>query len=839
MADDRSPESDDLAERLRDAATLRAVRDEGFGDFLRTRAWAAGLWLVFLAIVFTPILFALIGFISGSFVVATLLAPLLGLSAAGAIGHWRGYLTPLDEARRDAPLWARLVVPVPVFVLLFILLFVALGSLIEDFIAVLLVDLVLSAAGTGAIVWALGLWGDVPSRVERSPLWLRLAIPFVVFGVLFMLLFLVLGSVLTDFRVLVTVDVAASLLATGLLTWVSGLWRDVPGRIRESTPPQRLGVLAAVGLLGGLLAMGVTLVLLEQVDIALATLLPAGVLAAVAVAVLSGWDEDAREAILDWHFGVRLAAFAVLLVFSTLYFSLLIGPFLPNALVGYGAAFAISLLLLVPVTIWVRAWRDLWTTFVEMGEDRRILATSPILPLGAAAVFGLVVVTTSMFDLAYVLSIPAGVVLFLLAGLPFGVTQDIPRAIRRQDLPTRAGIFAAFFVLTTLYAYFAIALFVQIVEVALIGGLAFAGLLLGVLVWQLDLGEGMVEEFESYGGPAEAAVLGGVFVLVLGLSFVVLALSTGDFRIAFLVSVLVAAGANYVVAHTTGFVEGTRDALSKLSWWAELLVLSGVFLLAFLYGSVAVGTFLPNAGLAFALGALLALATVVALSRDLDLGDDIMHTADEKKRARSSILVLAFLGGFLVGLYVSAAALGLVGVSLFGFPFFIALITGAASVIGLATRRGWDDDVLSTLRTGTDKLKAGVILASWLGLGILTGFALQALPIEGPILGIGDPSGLPLTLTLAAGLVLWAWLPVVLFRLVRVERTPVDATLSMSEKRKTLASLGWGLVVFATLLVVLLTVLTNTVIAVGVALAAGYLTALVFSTRRGREAAES
>lgn len=840
MADERSNDQDEIVEQLRAAITLEAVREEGFSDFLRARAWAAAVWLLVIAALATPILFALVGFISGSFVIATVLAPLLGLAVAGGIGHWRGYLDPIDRARQDAPLWVRLLIPVPIFVLVFSLLFIGIGAFVGNFLVLLLSDLALTVLVTGGLVWLLGLWGDVPARAEGSSLWVRLLLPVPVFAVLGGLLFLLLSPVIEDFRLMLTVDVLASLILTGLLTWTSGLWSDVPARIRDSTPEQRLGALAGIGLFGGLIAFGLVLMLLEQVSFALAAFLPGLVLTVGLAAWLSGWSRDAHDALLAWHFGVRIGVFFAALALLTFYFALLVGPFLPNALLGYVVALVLSGALLIPVTIWIRAWRDLWATFVEMGGERRLVATLPVLPLGIGLVFGLIVVLTSHFPAAYVVSIPAGVGLFLLAGLPFGVSQDIPRVVRDQDMLPRTGIFLGFFLLTTLYAYFAIALFVQIVEVALIGGMVFAGAVLALLIWQFDLREGLAEEFESYGGPAEAAVLGGVFVLALALSFLVVGLATGDFRIAFLVSVLVAAGVNYLVAHSTGFVEGTRQALAVLPWWAELGVLSTIFVVAFLYGTIAVGSFLPAfVSVSFALGALLALGAVVALSVDLEIGGEIMEAADEKKRARTTMLVLAFLGGFMVGLYSAAAALGAVGIELFGFPFFVGLLTGVGAVLWLARRRAWDGDVLQRVRTGTDKLKVGVILVSWLGLGILTGFALQAIPLDGPVLGIGDAAGLPLTITLAAGLILWAWLPVALFRVVQVERTPVDATVSMPEKRKTLASLGWGVLAFAATLVLMLVLVENTVISAGVAVAVGYVTALVFSTRQGRDAPET
>lgn len=831
---------DDIGEQLRSALMLETVREEGFGNFLRERAWAAALWLAFLWLIITPVIFALVGVVIGSFTGAVILAPILGLAAVGAIARWRGYDEPIDEARETAPLWVRLIVPIPVFVFVAILFFVGVGAVIQDFLIVALIVLVLAAATTAGFVWLLGLWRDVPERTTSSPIWLRVPVlPTVLFAALFGVFFMALGPTIPDFRVLLVVDTVGALATTGVIVWATGLWHDVPGRVRDSGPPERLAALAVIGVLAGLVGFFVGLLLLEEVAIALAIFLPAMIAGIVAAALGLGWADDAHQAIVDWHFGIRIGAFVVLLTLVTLYFALLIGPFLPNALVGYGIALVIAAALLVPLSVWVRTWRDLWTTFVDMGEDRRLVATLPILPLSALAVFAIIVVTTSMFDLAYAVSIPAGVAIFLLAGIPFGVTQDIPRVVRGLDLPRRTAVFLTFFLLTTLYAYFAIALFVQDVEISIVAGMAFAGLLLGLLVHQFDLDEGLGDEFESYGGPAEAAVLGGVFVVTLVVSFLLIALTIGDFRIAFLVSVLLAAGANYLVAHTTGFVEGTREALAELPWWAELGVLSAVFVLAYLYGVIAIGSFIPGVALSLALGALLALAAVAALSHDLEIGEEIMHTADEKKRARSAILVLGFIGGFLVGLYAAAGALGAVGVDLFGFPFFIALLAGVGAVIALSRRRGWDEDVVANVRTTTDKLKVGVILVLWLGLSIFTGFALQALPIQGPIAGIGDPSGLPLTITLAAGLILWAWLPVLLFRLVRVERTPVDATVSAPEKRKALASLGWGLLVFAVVLVVMLTVLDNTVIGVGVALAAGYLTALAFSTRRGRGSTDS
>lgn len=808
--------------------------EEGIGGYIRERAWACALVLLGYALLFSLVLFPLVGVVVGSFTLALLLAPILGLAGAGGMARVHGYVDTLDEARGSAPLWLRLLAPLPVFVLAFAMGFVLLGSLLGGFAALLLGSLALGAAAAAAFAWGLGLWRGVPETVRDSPLWVRLALGAVVFLLAAALGFVAFGALIPDFRLLVLAMVALGALATGLVVGLTGLWSDVPDRVRTSDPTQRLVGLILIGILGGLIAFFGILLVLEEVAFALAALLPGALLGAGLAGFLTGWADDALEAVRDWHVASRLAAFTVGVLVLTLYFALLVGPFLPNALLGYGVGILGALLLLVPASTWTHTWRDLGAVFVSAGEDRRFLATLPVLPLGIGLVFLLLVVTTSMFDLAFAVSVPAGVALFLLAGVPFGVTQDLPRLVRERDLPARIGIFAGFFLLAALYAYFAIALFVQIVEVALVAGVVFAGALLGGLIAWLDLHEGLDEEFDSYGGPAEALLLALTFVTALALTFVLVALTLGDFRVAFLVSVLAAAAVNYAVAHATGLVEGTREALAGLPWWAELLALSGVFVVAFLFGTVAFGTFLPVPALAMAVGAAFALASVVALSRDLELGEDLLETADERRRARSSLLVLAFLAGFLVGLYLSAAALQAVGVSLFGFPFFLGLLAGVATAITVARRRGWEQGVLERVQSTTDKLKAGVILATWIGAGVLTGLALQALPIEGPILGVGDPAGLPLTLTLAAGLLLWAWLPVVLFRVTRVERTPVDATAQMPAKRRTLASLGWGLLVAAATGVVMLVVVDNTVVSVGAALALGYLTALVMSSRRDK-----
>ncbi|MDX1612562.1 MAG: hypothetical protein R3185_09335, partial [Candidatus Thermoplasmatota archaeon] len=95
-----------------------------------------------------------------------------------------------------------------------------------------------------------------------------------------------------------------------------------------------------------------------------------------------------------------------------------------------------------------------------------------------------------------------------------------------------------------------------------------------------------------------------------------------------------------------------------------------------------------------------------------------------------------------------------------------------------------------------------------------------------------------LSLTLAAGLLLWAWLPVLLFRAVGVERPPVKATLSMGEKPKFLASLGWGFVAFLVTLVIGLTLANDPVIGYGVALGVGYLVALAMATIRRKGEAQ-
>jgi hypothetical protein len=813
--------------------------DEGLGDYIRRRAWACAIVLVLYWLLFTPILFAVVGVVSGSVTVGLLLAPLLGLAGAGGMLRFHGFLEALDAARSSAPLWVRLPAPTPVFVLGFVLGFVLLGSLAEEFTLLLLGSIALGALAAGAFAWGLGLWRDVPERTRGAPLWVRMLLPVPVSVLTAALAFVLLGGLLQDFRLLVLAVAGAGALAAALFVALTGLLADVPDQVRDSSPGERLAGLAVVALVVGLAAFLAALLVLEEMAIALTVLLPSGLAGAALAAWALGWAQDARRAAVSWSIPVRLGVFALATVVLTLYVALLVGPFLPNALVGYLVGLVGALALTIPASVWTRAWRDLGAAFVAAGEDQRFVATLPVLPLGIGLVFLVLVVTTSIFELAYILSVPAGVGLFLLAGIPFGVTRDLPGLVRGRDLPARSSIFGGLFLLLALYAYFAVAfalqglLGVDSVEAALVGAIVFAGAVLAGLIAWLDLAEGMGEQFEAYGGAGEALILVVTFLLALVVTFLLVALTLGDFRIAFLASVLAAAGVNYVVAHTTGLVGGTREALAALPWWAELGALTGVFLVAFLFGTVAFGSFLVNLALAMVAGALFALGAVVALSRDLELGDDVLEAADETRRARTSILTLAFLAGFLVGLYVAAAALQAAGVSLFGLPFFIALLAGVGAVIALARHRGWEQGVLERVQSRTDKAKTAVVLTSWIGLGVLTGFALQALPIQGPILGIGDPSGLPLTLTLAAGLLVWAWLPVVLFRVARIDRTPVEATREMPGKRRTLASLGWGLLVAAGVLVVLLVVLDNNVISAGIAVVAGYLTALGISARRG------
>lgn len=805
---------------------------------LRNHAWAAGLAIVVVWLLFTPIFFAVLGLVLDNFVLAFVLAPLLALAAAGGLASSRGWLEPLGEARRAAPLWVRLIVPVPVFVLVLTLSFFGLGSVVTGFTILGFASLLIALSLTGAFVWGLGLWHDVPGRVLGAPLWARLLFPIPLLVVFTLFSFSLFGGWIQDFRLLMLASLATGTLATGALVALTGLWANALVRAEESTPVERLVVLVLTGAVAGLVVFLAALMVLEQVNLALATVLPAFVGGVALAGWISSWWRDAHQAVAGWHVGARAGAFLVVLLGLTLYFALLLGPFLPTALAGYGVALVLALALAVPLSSWVGTWRDAWGGFVSMGEDRRLLATLPILPVSIVVLFVALAVPTDSFALAYVLSVPLGVALFLLAGVPFGVTRDIPGLVRKRRLPVRFAIFAGVFLLAAVYAYYGVALFVDIVEVAIVAGVVFGAVLLGVLITWLNLHVGLQEEFESYGGVAEAFVLGVVFVAALAVSFLLVALSLGDFRVAFLVSVVVASGVAYVLAHTTELVDGLRETVAGLPWWAEMGVVSFVFVLALVYGTVAVGVFRVPLEVALVLGALFALGSVVAFSRDLALGRGVVASADEDAGARVPLLVLAFLGGFLVGLYVSAMALGAVGLALFGIPFFVALVVGVVSVLALARLRGWDAAVVSRVRTRSDKAKTVGIVVAWLVVGVVLGFVLQMVPVEGPVLGVGGALGFPLALTLAVGLLVSAWLPVVLFRAVRVSQSPVGATASLQEKHRSLAGVGWGLVVFCGVLVLALTFQDNTVLAVGVALVLGYVVALALSARRGADPEE-
>ncbi len=801
--------------------------------------WAASGLLLLAWLLFIPVFFLLAGVILDSFALALVLAPFLALAATGALAYWRGWHTTLDRARQGSPLWARLLYPIPLFALLYMVSFIAFGAILTEFTLLAASAALLALALTGALVWISGMWSELPEAVMGLPVWARLLLPLPLFAGLTLLGFPLFGGAVDDFRFLLLASLSLAALGTGLAIGLTGLWHGLGRRVRASSPTERLTALTILGLLAGLVAFLATLTGLEQVEFALAAFLPSALAGFTLAGWALGWLPHVHKTLAGWHFGTRIGLFTGLLLVLILYFSLLVGPFLPNALIGYTVSTALALALLVPFSMWTNTWTDTWRTFVSLGEDRRVLATLPILPLSAVLLFLLLAFLSDSFAIAYTLSIPLGVALFLLTGTAFGITQDIPRIVRRRSLPARLGIFAAFFLLVAAYAYFAVALFVQIVEVALVASALFSGALLAGLIVRLELGEGFAEEFESYPPVVEAGVLAAAFLASLAVVFTVVALAAGDFRAAFLVSVVAAAGLTYVLAHATGLVGGIRETVQALDWWGEIGALLATFALAFVYGTVAVGIFAVPVELAVVIGALFGLGAVFALSKDLALGHGVMTSADEHASARISILVLTFLAAFLVGMYTAALALGAVGVSLFGLPFFVSLVLGTAAVMGLARHRGWDADVVARVRTARDKGKTLVILAAWIGLGTLTGFALQAIPVEGPILGLGDATGLPLALTLAVGLVLWAWLPVVLFHVTHVEQTPVDATLTMTEKRRTMASLAWGLLAFGLVLVIALTVLDGPVWAVVLALGVGYLTALVISSRRGRKPEES
>jgi hypothetical protein len=739
-----------------------------WSQFVREHWWTALPALLVLWGVFSLLLFPIVGFVTGSITVGILASPLLGLAAAGALGHRWGLVEPVDEARRDAPLWARLLVPVPVFAVLWVLFFVGVGSLVQTFTLIAAIATVLAAAATGAGVASLGLW------------------------------------------------------------------RGLIETIRDASPRARLGMLASFGTSVGLLTFAGIVVGVGNVPLALATLVPVALLAGVGLAYGLGWTEDAYEAIRSPHFGIRLGVFVVLEALLAVYIAVQVGRFIPDARFAYAIGIAAGLALLVPATIWVHAWRDTWQAFTDLGEEHRALVLLPVFPLVAVLVFGLVVVLTDSFEAGYILSVPAGIAALLAVGAPLGVTGKIPSIVRRKQLPTRSAIFLASFALLSAYAYLGFALVIQNVEISLVAGMAFAGLVLGAVNSAFDLGRGLGEEFEAYGAPGEAAVLVSVFALSLALAFLALALTTGDFRLAFLVSVVVAAGLNYLIAHSTGLVESMRAVVADVPWWADLVVLAVLFAGVAAYGTVAVGVFITSAPIALTAGAVLGLAGVVFFSRDLAIGHDVMAEAEEQTTARAVVLLLAFLGAFLAGLFASGAALSLTGTAIFGFPLFVAVVTGSAAAIALARFRGWDETVLGRVRSRTDKLKVATILAVWLAVGIFTGFSLTSLPVGEADLGIGSSPSLPLTLTIGAGLLFWIWMPVILFRAVDVSRGPAEATMETRDRGRALASAGWGLLVFAIVLVTVLSIFNQPVVAVASALAVGYLVALLISTRGSR-----
>ncbi len=758
------------------AASGSASGDEGLLDRIRESTWFSLGGLVLLWLILGFVAFLLFAFISQSFTLALVAGPIGGLAAAVALGWRLGFLQPVEEARQKAPLWVRLLLPIPLFIFLFLLTFVLAGAVITDFVVITLASVVLATAGTVATVWALDLWRNVADKVGETP------------------------------------------------------------------PIGRLLALAGIGVIVGLGVFLIGLMVFEAVEIALALFLPAAIAGAVLTGILSGWSRDAGETARAQHLGVRLGVFLLLLIFTSLYFSLLVGPLLsdlvagyriPDAIAGYAVSLVLALVLLVPLSMWANTWRDLWSAFTTIGEDRPVLAELPIFPLSAAIIFLVIVVLTSLFELAYVISIPAGLALFLLAGLPFGVTQDIPRVVRNQNLPARVGIFVGTFLVLALYAYLGIGFFLDAVELSLLLGLAFAGIVVGLLVWLLSLGEGLGEEFRGYGAPAEAALLSLISVTTFLISFLLIALALDDFRAAFLVSVVVAAGANYLIAHSTGMIHGMRAALAELPWWGDLIALAVVFVLVFAYGAIALGLFYNNVTVAYAFGALLATAAVFALAKDLEVGDDMLETADDRREARVSLMTLTFLGGFLVGMYATAALMSLAGSSLFGLPLFLGVITGALALLWISKRRSWGTTALGRLQSRGDRAKVASILIVWLAIGTLTGFALQSVPLGGEDIGLGDDPVLPLTLTLAAGLLLWSWLPTVLFRVLSVDRTPVRGTVGLAEKHKFWASLGWGLVTFLVVAAILLSIIDNPVIGMASAILAGYLVALGISALRG------
>lgn len=752
-----------------------ASEGEGLTQRIARNTWASLGTMAGTAFLATLVLFLLLALLTQNFVIALVGGILGGIATAAGAGYRWGFLQRVDQSRRGAPLWVRLLLPVPLFFFLLLLLLVSLGTLIEAFVLLVLADVVVSLVVTGAVVKLIGLWDDVPARVRRTQ-----------------------GQ-------------------------------------------SRLAFLIVIGVFTGVLGSVLGLMLLEEAAIALGLFLPSFLAGAVLAALLTKWGRDARDGLRSVPIWGRILGFVLLTLALTFYFSLLIGPFLPNATIGYALSMLLGLALTVPLSIWARTWRDLWGRFLAMGEGHRVGAVLPAFPIAAALIFLLIVVLTSNFEIAYTVSIPAGLLAFLLVGLAFGVTQDIPEVVKRQRLPRRVGVFLLSFLLLTLYAYFAVALFTQLVEVSLLAGMLFATVVLALAIRLLGLAEGLGQEFEGYGAKAEAAVLGLVFLGVLVLAFIVVALLSGDFRVAFLVSVLVAAGANFAIAHATNLIEGLREALDDLRWYGELLLFASVFVLAFAYGTVAIGSFLSNVPLALTGGALFAVLAVVLVGWDLRIGEVMVNTADDQRSARITLLLLVFLGGFLVGLYATAALFSLAGNDLFGLPFFFALLAGSGATLGFSRWRGWEGEVLGKVRTRRDRTKVTVVLAAWLGLGVLTGFFLQSVPLDASELGLGEEGEpVPLTITLAAGLVIWTWLPALLFKAVAVERTPLSATLSMAEKPRFLASLGWGALAGLLAMVLLLSTLDSPVYGILGAVGVGYLVALgVTLARRRRRGDES
>jgi len=883
--------------------------DGDWVEILQTRWWAALPAMLLAWIAIAALLFPIVGLIVGGFSLALVVAPLLGLAAAAGLGLKFGLVEPVDEARQGAPLWVRLLLPIPVFAVLWLLFLPAIGSLVSNFALLVAANSLLALAVTAAGVWALGLFGDLPQRVRNTSPRTRLGmltlaaliggavsfaglvaatdlVPLALASVLPAILFLGVGLALLSgwdedataairgshvgwrlgtlvvLEVLFTIYFALLLgpisssavliyplaIVLGLALLIpTAMWAHVSDDVRalvfgveeDDEKFVRLGLVSLAGLVAGLAAFGGLIAGLENVTIGLAALVPVGALAAVGLTLLLDWTDDVRAAVAAPHYGFRFAGGLAVEVLLAVYVALLVGPLFSEVTFPYAIGAAVGLAVVVPGLTWIRAWQDAWDDFLSLEEMGRVVTVGLLFPIAAALFFLLIVVLTDSFAAASILAPPLGLFAALGLGAALGITQEIPIVVRKRGLPGRSAVFLAAFALLTLYAYFGIALVVQKIEIALVGGMGFAGLVLGALSYQFDLGEGMGEEFEEYGTPAEAGVLAGVFLVALVLAFLAIGLTTGDVRLAILVSVVVAAGVNYMIAHQTGLVDSARTIVDEVPWYADLAILGLVFVGSTLYGTLALGLFVTNPFISLAFGALVGLGAIVALSQDLALGEDVIEAADDQRSAQAVVLVLALMAGFVVGLSVTAAASSLAGEELFGFPLFVAIAAGAGTAIAVARYRGWEQELVGQIRSRTDKLKATVILATWLGIGILTGFAFTALPIGAADLGIGSSASLPLPLALAAGLVLWAWVPVLLFRATRVERTPVEATVETTDKTRALASTGWGLFVFGIALVVSLSLFSNPLLPVLASLAVGYVTALVISTRKTKSTDES